>query len=192
MRGVWPVVVWRLNVRRIYWKIRKSVLNCMKVVNGPIPGQSLHMRFPGSPPSPPRAQGNRRRGAATAPNQPPDGLIDPWVPPESGPGLQTRPSARTGSPDAFSSRRTGPTCGRRKSSRSESAKQSRFPGAGARALLQASSGHVCNTFVFDKWWSSGAPPRRHEGILEHDSIFSSRTTLTPCARTKSPFSPVVR
>ena len=52
MRGVWPVVVWRLNVRRIYWKIRKSVLNCMKVVNGPIPGQSLHMRFPGSPPSP--------------------------------------------------------------------------------------------------------------------------------------------
>ena len=55
MRGVWPVVVWRLNVRRIYWKIRKSVLNCMKVVNGPIPGQSLHMRFPGSPPSPPPA-----------------------------------------------------------------------------------------------------------------------------------------
>ena len=55
MRGVWPVVVWRLNVRRIYWKIRKSVLNCMKVVNGPIPGQSLHMRFPGSPPSPPLA-----------------------------------------------------------------------------------------------------------------------------------------
>ena len=55
MRGVWPVVVWRLNVRRIYWKIRKSVLNCMKVVNGPIPGQSLHMRFPGSPHSPPPA-----------------------------------------------------------------------------------------------------------------------------------------
>jgi len=146
----------------------------------------------GHPQPPPRAQGNRRRGAATAPNQPPDGLIDPWVPPESGPGLQTRPSARTGSPDAFSSRRTGPTCGRRKSSRSESAKQSRFPGAGARALLQASSGHVCNTFVFDKWWSSGAPPRRHEGILEHDSIFSSRATLTPCTRTKSPFSPRVR
>ena len=23
---------------------------------------------------------------------PPDGLIDPWVPPESGPGLQTRPA----------------------------------------------------------------------------------------------------